>query len=247
MGLTTIIIISVLAAAAALTALIYWYAFIFEVSNFKLSEIKIFLKSKAEKSQADNTKSHPEFSVLHLSDFHLRKDAKGEKLFKFIQSLKSITPAPDFILITGDLVEKNENFPFLFKMLEGLNASYGKLAVFGVHDYFNKTPNEFLKNMIKRKKEYKRPNDVTELVANLNSIGIKVLRNENITFRLDKKTTQIEQIKSVEIIGVEDSIIKRTDVVKAFAGLNNSTGLNNKLKIMPTVLSHSDIMGRNKN
>lgn len=247
MDLATIIIISVLAAAAALTTLIYWYAFIFEVSNFKLSEIKIFLKSQAEKSQADNTKSHPEFSVLHLSDFHLRKDAKGEKLFKFIQSLKSITPAPDFILITGDLVEKNENFPFLFKMLEGLNASYGKFAVFGVHDYFNKTPNEFLKNMIKRKKEYKRPNDVTGLVANLNSIGIKVLRNENITFRLDKKTTQIEQIKNVEIIGVEDSIIKRTDVAKAFVGLDNSAGLNNMPKIIPAVLSHPDIIGRNKN
>ena len=134
-----------LAAAAAIAVLIYWYAFIFEVSNFKLSEIEIFLKSQTEKSQAGNTKSHPEFSVLHLSDFHLRKDAKGKKLFKFIQSLKSITPAPDFISITGDLVEKNENFPFLCKMLEGLNADYGKFAVFGVHDYFNKTPNEFLK------------------------------------------------------------------------------------------------------
>ena len=249
MGITIIIIISVLAATAALAVLIYWYAFIFEVSNFKLSEIEIFLKSQAEKTQSEksqpdninNTKSHPEFSVLHLSDFHLRKDAKGEKLFKFIQSLKSITPAPDFILITGDLVEKNENFPFLCKMLEGLNASYGKFAVFGVHDYFNKTPNEFLKNMIMRKKEYKRSNDVTGLVANLNSIGIKVLRNENITFRLDKKTAPIGQTKNVTIIGVEDSIIKRTDVPKAFAGLNNMP------EIMPTVLSHSDIMGRNKN
>jgi len=252
LGITTIIIISVLATVAALTALIYWYAFIFEVSNFKLSEIEIFLKSQAgktqtKKSQADNTKSHPEFSVLHLSDFHLRKDAKGQKLFKFIQSLKSITPVPDFILITGDLVEKNENFPFLSKMLEGLNASYGKFAVFGVHDYFNKTPNEFLKNMIKNKKEYKRPNDVTGLVANLNSIGIKVLKNENITFRLDKTTAPIGQIKNAEIIGVEDSIIKRTDVAKAFAGLNNSAGLNSMPKIMPTVLSHSNIMGRNKN
>ena len=239
-----------LAAVAALAVLIYWYAFIFEVSNFKLSEIEIFLKrrveksqgvasqataSQTEKSQADNTESHPEFSVLHLSDFHLRKDAKGQKLFKFIQSLKSIIPVPDFILITGDLIEKNENFPFLFKMLEGLNAIYGKFAVFGVHDYFNKTPSEFLKNMIKRKKEYKRPNDVTELIAKLNSIGIKVLKNENITFRLDKKTAPIGQINNVTIIGVEDSIIKRTDVAKAFAGLNNSAGLNNMPKIMPPV------------
>jgi len=270
LGITTIIIISVLAAVAALVVLTYWYAFIFEVSNFKLSEIEIFLKSQAGKSptgknQANNTantKSHPEFSVLHLSDFHLRKDAKGEKLFKFIRSLKSITPAPDFVLITGDLVEKNENFPFLCKMLEGLSASYGKFAVFGVHDYFNKTPNEFLRNMIKRKKEYKRPNDVTGLVANLNSIGIKVLRNENITFRLDKKTASVGQIKNVTIIGVEDSIIKRTDVPKAFVGLNNigsvKPGSGNEPKTIFAVQHkdsgksdimdyHPDIMGRNKN
>jgi len=132
-------------------------------------------------------------------------------------------------------------------MLEGLNARYGKFAVFGVHDYFNKTPNEFIKNMIKRKKEYKRPNDVTGLVASLNSIGIKVLRNENITFCLDKKSTLVGQINNVEIIGVEDSIIKRTDVAKAFASLNNSAGLNNIPESMPAVLSHPGIMGRNKN
>jgi len=277
LDVTIIIIISVLAGAIALAILIYWYAFIFEVSNFKLSEVKIFLKNRTgegqtEKNQAgktqagkslvDNTKSHPEFSILHLSDFHLRKDAKGKKLFKFIQSLKSITPSPDFILFTGDLVEKNENFPFLFKMLEGLNANYGKFAVFGVHDYFNKSPKEFLKNMIKRKKEYKRANDVTELMGKLNSIGIKVLRNENITFCLDKKAHPIGQINNIEIIGVEDSIIKRTDVAKAFSGLNNIGNLKPELENKPAIIHsiqrkdfgktdamdfQSYITGRNKN
>ena len=90
MGITIIIIISVLAAAAALAVLTYWYAFIFEVSNFKLSEIEIFLKSQAEKSQAENTKSHPEFSVLHLSDFHLRKDVKGESCLNLSRALNPL-------------------------------------------------------------------------------------------------------------------------------------------------------------
>jgi predicted MPP superfamily phosphohydrolase len=69
---------------------------------------------------------------------------------------------------------------------------------------------------------------------------------------LDKKIAPIGQIKNVTIIGVEDSTIKKTDVAKAFAGLNN------KLKIMPIVQqndfgkedmmdSHSNIMGRNRN
>ena len=30
------------------------------------------------------------FTILHLSDFHLRKDRKGEKLFSFIRSLSSL-------------------------------------------------------------------------------------------------------------------------------------------------------------
>ena len=84
MGITTIIIISVLAAAAALTALIYWYAFIFEVSNFKLSEIEIFLKSQAEKSQAeksraDNTKSSSRIFSTAPIRFPFKKRCKRGK------------------------------------------------------------------------------------------------------------------------------------------------------------------------
>lgn len=243
-----IIIISAVAVALALGVLIYWYAFIFEVRNFKLSEIKVYLKSQVEKNTEEDIETHKthiqkkwlqeiatgdtsslqELSVLHLSDFHIRKDAKGQKLFEFICRLRSITPVPDFIFITGDIVEKNENFPFLFKMLEGLKASYGRFAVFGVHDYFNKTPKEFLKNMIKKKKEYKRPNDVTALIEKLESLGIKVLRNENTTLSLAREGASEGRINNIEIIGVEDSIIKRTDIAKAFAGLENSGESDNK-------------------
>jgi predicted MPP superfamily phosphohydrolase len=149
----------------------------------------------------------PDFTILHLSDFHLRKDRKGEKLFEFVRSLSSYNP--DFIFITGDLVEKDIYFDYLIKMLEGLNAKAGKYAVFGVHDYYNKTPAEFLKNMVKRKREYRLKNDVSSLISKLSGIGIKVLRNERVSHALSPDF-------SINITGLEDSIIDKTDIDKAF-------------------------------
>ncbi len=158
------------------------------------------------KGGADNAAA-PDFTILHLSDFHLRKDRKGEKLYEFVRSLSNCNP--DFIFITGDLVEKGIYFDYLIKMLEGLSARVGKYAVFGVHDYYNKTPKEFMKNMFKRQKAYRLKNDVSGLINKLGGIGIKVLRNERISHALSPDF-------SINITGLEDSIIDKTDITKAF-------------------------------
>jgi predicted MPP superfamily phosphohydrolase len=228
----TIILVCMGVIAIALT--LCWYAFRYEPINFKLSEIDINVTNKRQTQEETsdyiqkNSNSfkqrynykdvtlissyqelnirQPLLRILHLSDFHLRKDWKGRKLFVFIQSLKVIKP--DFVFITGDLVEKNENFSYLVEMLSGFKASIGKFAVFGVHDYYDKTPREFLKNFIKRTKEYERENDVTELVLKLNSIGIQVLQNERISFKCPSG--------EIEIIGLDDSIVRKTDVKMAF-------------------------------
>jgi predicted MPP superfamily phosphohydrolase len=222
---------------------IYYYAFRYEPVNFKLSEVNIFVKAQENMQGVSNIASDmakakdarpgpginnsistsvnitgiPALTILHLSDFHLRKDRKGEKLFKFIQTLSSLKA--DFIFFTGDMVEKNENFGYLTSMLSGLKAGYGKYAVFGVHDYFNKTPLEFLKNMAKRKKEYKRQNDIPELISVLNSTGIRVLRNENVTIDLERKNHLKNPLRKIEIIGLEDSFVGKTDIEKSFRGL----------------------------
>ncbi len=166
------------------------------------------------KGCADNAAA-PDFTILHLSDFHLRKDRKGEKLFEFVRSLSSYNP--DFIFITGDLVEKGIYFDYLIKMLEGLNARAGKYAVFGVHDYYNKTPKEFIKNMFKRQKEYRQKNDVSSLISKLGGIGIRVLRNERVSHALSPDF-------SINITGLEDSIIDKTDINKAFGKYNKEYG-----------------------
>jgi len=247
--LITVILIFI--GAAAISAALYWYAFRYEPINFKLSEIKVYIRNKAEKTEkqesilqnnldcrneedfpagfkSEKTAGKPILEILHLSDFHLRKGRKGYMIFNFVKSLESLNP--DLVFITGDLVEKNENFSYLVDMLQCLKASAGKYAVLGVHDYYNKTPAEFFKNMIKRRKEYRRENDVEELIIKLNSTGIKVLRNE-LVFH---KSGDIK----VAVLGLEDSIIRKADVRSAF-NKSGSDGLSN-LKNM--LFTKTDIM-----
>jgi predicted MPP superfamily phosphohydrolase len=225
-GILTAIIAACAVFAAALCALVYWYAFRFEPVNFKVSNIKINLKKNiytsggpllatGKSSGTVDNAAAPDFTILHLSDFHLRKDRKGEKLFEFVHSLSSCNP--DFIFITGDLVEKDIYFDYLIKMLEGLDAREGKYAVFGVHDYYNKSPNEFMKNMVKRQKEYRLKNDVSSLISKLDGIGIKVLRNERVSHTLSPDF-------SINITGLEDSIIDKTDIDKAFGKYGKEDG-----------------------
>jgi predicted MPP superfamily phosphohydrolase len=211
-----VLIISVIAVSAAgLLYLIYWYAFRHDPFNFRLSEIEINCNN-------DGMIPGTVLSVLHLSDFHLRKDRKGKKLFEFIWSLKNLKP--DLLVITGDLVEKNENIPYLKEMLEGFHARYGKYAVFGVHDYYNKAVIEFIRNMFKRKRAYRKANDVRLLVSELASIGIKVLQNKKETTGFDVLNRDSSSNPGwsekgyVEVVGVDDAIIEKDDSALAFSG-----------------------------
>jgi len=90
----------------AVLVILYVYAFRFEPSNFKLSQVDIFLRQLGERSK--DRKGLPYLTILHLSDFHLRKNRKGKKLFKFVQGLAD--QEVDLIFITGDLVEQDKNW-----------------------------------------------------------------------------------------------------------------------------------------
>ena len=206
----TLLIILITVATVSCIILLYYYAFRYEPFNFKLSELNIILRDPDKPAAEPLIESMPVFTILHLSDFHLRRDSKGRELFKFVQSLQKLKI--DFIFLTGDLVEEDKNLNYLIEMLSPLNAAYGKYAVLGVHDYYNKTPREFIKNMAKRKRVYERPNNIPRLISKLNEIGIKVLRNESIKIN----TSRSSDIKNVEIIGVDDSIIGKADVRKSF-------------------------------
>jgi len=226
-GIALIITIVVLVVFSG-AGLIFWYAFRFEVTNFKLVNNMIYLKSSPDNSKQDK-KSDPSIAstikiatdktnisgsslkILHLSDFHLRTDFKGKKLVKFIKTLA--IDNYDFIFITGDMVEKNELQDELINTLKTLKARYGIYAVFGAHDYYNKKPAEFIKNMFKKKESYSRENDSSGLKKKLESIGIHVLQNESIILK------DIKGYDEIDIIGVDDPLINKMDLKKSLSGV----------------------------
>jgi len=189
-----------------------WYAFKKETINFKLSENTITVR------QPEHGRPAP-LKILHLSDFHLRPDEKGKKLFEFIKILSLETF--DLIFITGDMIEKDEYREMLSRCVKNLSAKNGIYAVYGAHDYYNKKPSEFLKNMFKKKESYSRGNDISALTEKLSETGIKVLQNESIVI---ENTAGYEKI---EIIGLDDPIINKTDLKKAFSSIfKNSADIN---------------------
>ena len=125
---TTLIIIIVIITVFFGFGFLIWYAFKFEVTNFQIINNIVYLKPNKNKTSS--------IKILHLSDFHLRNDYKGQKLAGFIKILS--LDSYDFIFITGDLSEKNELHDRLIQTLEPLKARYGIYAVFGAHDYYNK-------------------------------------------------------------------------------------------------------------
>lgn len=182
--------------------LFFLYLFRFEPVNFKLSNININIDASTNSA----------LTILHLSDFHLRKGFKGSRTFDFVQSLAG--REYDLIFITGDMIEDLGNVDYLISMLEPLKAKYGKYAVLGVHDHYNKAFYEFAKNMFKRKRSYGKQNDFLTLKSKLGKIGIEILENENRTLKVSGPPADI-----IEIVGLGDPVIRRTDLIKAFKGL----------------------------
>jgi len=216
-GIILIIVIAVL-VVFCVAGFIYWYAFRFEVTNFKIKNNIIYLKSETGKPNPQSS-----LKILHLSDFHLRTDFKGRKLKQFIKVLA--TDQYDLIFITGDMVERNELQDELIDTLKPLKAKYGIYAVFGAHDYYNKKPQEFIKNMFKKKESYSRKNDWQGLRKKLEAININVLQNESIILK------DINGYDEIDIVGVDDPLLNKMDLIKSLSGTFKDLS---KIKILGT-------------
>jgi len=196
---------------------IFWYAYRFEPINFTVTENNIIVKTNKPGKSGQNNKNTGKaaetarpLKILHLSDLHLRVDYKGRRLTSFLKILS--LDFYDLIFITGDLVEKDSLQEKLIDVLKSFKAKYGIYAVFGAHDYYNKKPSEFLRNMFKKKESYSRQNDYISLKQKLERIGIKVLLNESIT--LNEETTGLPETE-IKIIGVDDPIINKMDLAES--------------------------------
>ncbi len=204
-------IILIIITGGALLAAFLIYIYRIEPFNFRLSSIRmdILLPGSGEKGKRL-------FSILHLSDFHLRQTLKGRKLYRFIQTLAD--EKYDLIFITGDMLEDMANAGYLAEMLRPLKAVYGKFAVLGVHDHYHKALYEFARNMFKRKRSYNAVNDTDKLAGILAEAGIEVLDNAAREIALG-----FEGLEKMELIGLDDPVIEELDIKKAFSGLDPVT------------------------
>ncbi|MCE5328966.1 hypothetical protein LLG07_01320, partial [bacterium] len=101
----------------------------------------------------------------------------------------------------------------LIRTLKPLKAKYGIYAVFGAHDYYNKKPLEFIKNMFRKRESYSRKNDIAALRKKLESIGIKVLQNESVILK------DIAGYDEIDIVGVDDPMINKMDLKRSLSGI----------------------------
>jgi len=196
----------IIICGAAVSAVFLVYIYRFEPVNFGLTDIRINISDGPVVKKEEKL-----FTILHLSDFHLRRSFKGRKLFDFIATLKD--EEYDFIFITGDMVENTQNVDYLIEMLAPLRARYGKYAVLGVHDHYHKALYEFARNMFRRKRSYRAANDTKKLIEKLKTIGIEVLSNESRVLKIAGR--------NIGIIGLDDSIVEKLDLNRAFKAIDS--------------------------
>lgn len=74
------------------------------------------------------------FSILHLSDLHLRHYVQLDDLEQVLSDAS--TEKPDLVLVTGDIADDISQLPEALKMIDQLGAPYGAYASLGNHEYF---------------------------------------------------------------------------------------------------------------
>jgi len=175
------------------------WGFLIEPRWYRLRRIKINLPKEL---------SRP-VTILHLSDMHFPFFVRSvEKFFRKLSPLN-----PDFIFVTGDLIETDEGIEPCVRVLSELKAKLGAFAVFGNHDYYHYDLWEAIVFNFDRTKYPRKQNNCRLLKKSLAEIGCRVLDNENITLTSGKDLFRI--------IGVQDLVTSRADIPQAFKGVGD--------------------------
>ncbi|MBN2668297.1 MAG: metallophosphoesterase [Bacteroidales bacterium] len=146
-----------------------------------------------------------QISDLHIGSFH-KQTASIEKLILQINELK-----PDLIVFTGDMVsnyagETDEFIP----ILKQLNASSGKYAILGNHDY-----GEY----VRWKSESDYQNNLNQLMENHKKMGFQLLNNNWVKIQKDSSYIQLLGVENWGLppfpqYGEIDKIIPQIDSTK---------------------------------
>lgn len=193
-----------------------WYSFVFEPNNLKVERVMVKINNLP--SSFENAK------IIQLSDFHCKKFIRrDEKVLEMVASLN-----PDFIFITGDIVDRNTQNIDSCKMLwQTLGEKYPNkvYAIFGNHDFEN-YQSSYLEQSLNESGVILLNNKNQELEKNGDKIELIGVVDPGVAYnRVEKKYGLFHFFYTKEIVNYLD------DLPKAFEGVNND-----EVKI---VLSHS--------
>lgn len=78
-----------------------------------------------------------ELVVVHFTDTHFKEDYPAEKAKDLVELINK--QKPDIVIFSGDLIDNYATYPIVAKQLpeylKNIEATYGKYAVYGNHDY----------------------------------------------------------------------------------------------------------------
>lgn len=117
--------------------LTYFYAFYIGAKKLIVKEYKIESNVLVEEYNG--------LKVVHISDIHYGISTSKKDLENIINNINSLDP--DLVFLTGDLVDgdiTSKQHNEIKDLLNKINATIGKYAVSGNHDYFYKKWNELI-------------------------------------------------------------------------------------------------------
>lgn len=104
--------------------------------TFKLKEKHYALKKEPQLKIKEGITGS--VTIAHISDIHFSRFYSAKRFSKIVAAINR--QSPDFILFTGDLVEdfrywRKKDCSEIIQQLNTLQATHGKFAILGNHDY----------------------------------------------------------------------------------------------------------------
>lgn len=136
-----------------------------------------------------------ELKIVHISDFHVGSFTSTRIFENMVWMIRAINP--DLIFITGDFVNfTSAELKMILPQLQSLTATYGTFGCLGNHDH------------------YMNDEDHKKLISIIESVGVKLLINENVSLKIREKVLQIAGIDNISYR------MNYGDIEKAMAGLD---------------------------
>ena len=148
--------------------------------------------------------------IVHFSDIHYNRAITSEKIDKIVSEINLINA--DIVVFTGDLIDKDANltvddYNYLTKSFNKINAKYGKYAILGNHDYNNKEKVIQVYN----DSNFKYLENSYDIVYNNDGEKIFIGGVGNITYNLDNLDKTMEYFNSNNDIDYKIMLLHEPD------------------------------------